>query len=62
VPSPQSEKSYTATPAKPEEGRTAADAKGATRSSGKGRREKGDSNPPGSEIPPEPGVPPTERK
>ena len=60
-PSPQSEKSYTATPSKPEEGRPVADAKGTTPESGTARREAG-AKPPGSEIPPEPGVPPTERK
>lgn len=60
-PSPQSEKSYTATPSKPEEGRPVADSKGTTPESGTARREVG-SKPHGSEIQPEPGVPPTERK
>jgi NADH-quinone oxidoreductase subunit E len=67
-PSPQSDKSYTATPSKPGEGRTAADAKGTTPGSGTPqsdaptRRDGSDVKPPGTEIPPEPGVAPTERK
>ena len=67
VPAPRTEKSYTGTPAKPEEGRTAADAKAAEPASEapakparRPRQRK--AKPPGSETPPEPGVPPTERK
>jgi NADH-quinone oxidoreductase subunit E len=67
-PSPQSGKSYTATPSKPEDGRMTADAKGTTPVSGMppsdtpSRRDGSDVKPPGTEIPPEPGVAPTERK
>jgi NADH-quinone oxidoreductase subunit E len=67
-PSPQSGKSYTATPSKPEEGRTAADSQGTTPIAGtppsqaETRRDGSDGKPPGSEIPPGPGVAPTERK
>jgi NADH-quinone oxidoreductase subunit E len=67
-PSPQSDKSYTATPSKPEEGRTAAGSQGTTPVSGtppsqaETRRDGSDVKPPGSEIPPGPGVAPTERK
>jgi NADH-quinone oxidoreductase subunit E len=67
-PSPQSGKSYTATPSKPEDGRMTADAKGTTPVSGTppsdtpSRRDGSDVKPPGTEIPPEPGVAPTERK
>ena len=65
---PQSDKSYTATPSKPEEGRVAARAKGTTPEAGtppskaKTRRGGRQAKPPASEIPPEPGVPPTKRK
>lgn len=67
VPSPQTGKSYTGTPAKPEEGRPTAAPKG-TQAGGAGarggtpRRDDAPGKPPGSEIPPEPGVPPTKRK
>jgi NADH-quinone oxidoreductase subunit E len=67
-PSPQSDKSYTGTPSKPEDGRTTAGARGTTPVSGTPpshaptRRDGSDVKPPGTEIPPEPGVPPTERK
>ena len=67
-PAPQSDKSYTGTPSKPEDGRTAAGAQGTTPASGTppsegaGRRDGSDTKPPGSEIPPQPGVPPMERK
>jgi len=67
-PSPQSDKSYTATPSKPEEGRTVADAKGTTPVAGtppsdaRTRRDGSDVKPPGTEIRPEPGVAPTEHK
>jgi NADH-quinone oxidoreductase subunit E len=67
VPAPQTEKSYTGTPAKPEDGRTTADAKptapaseAPAKSARRPRQRK--AKPPGSDIPPEPGVPPTERK
>jgi NADH-quinone oxidoreductase subunit E len=67
VPSPQTEKSYTGTPAKPGEGRVTAAPKGtqpgaAAAPRGAPRRDDTPAKPPGSEIPPEPGVPPTERK
>jgi NADH-quinone oxidoreductase subunit E len=66
VPAPQTEKSYTATPAKPEEGRTTADTKAApaaeTPAKPARRPRQRKAKPPGSETPPEPGVPPTERK
>ena len=62
VPSPQSGTSYTGTPAKPDEGRPAAGSKGTTPVSGSARRKGADTKPAGSEIPPEPGVPPKERK
>jgi NADH-quinone oxidoreductase subunit E len=67
-PSPQSDKSYTATPSNPSGGRVVADAKGTTPGSGTPqsdaptRRDGSDTKPPGTEIPPEPGVAPTERK
>src|SRR5215217_6769154 len=67
-PSPQSGKSYTATPSKPENGRMTADSKGTTPVSGTppsdtpSRRDGSDAKPPGTEIPSEPGVAPTERK
>lgn len=68
VPAPQTDKSYTATPSKPEDGRTVADAKGTAPGSGTppsatdARRDGSDVKPPGTEIPSEPGVAPTERK
>jgi len=68
VTAPQSNKSYTATPAKPEEGRLVADAKGTTPEAGtppskaETRRDGSETKPVGSDIPPQPGVPPTERK
>jgi NADH-quinone oxidoreductase subunit E len=68
VPAPQSDKSYTATPVKPEADRVVADARGTTPVSGTPpseagtRRDDSETKPPGSDIPPEPGVPPTERK
>jgi NADH-quinone oxidoreductase subunit E len=67
-PAPQSDKSYTATPSKPEAGRPVADAGGTTPVSGTppsdttGRRDGSDVKPPGTEIPAEPGVAPKERK
>jgi NADH-quinone oxidoreductase subunit E len=67
VPAPRSGKSYTGTPSKPEEGRTTAAPKG-TKPAGTPASEAGAprdgsaTEPPGSEIPPEPGVAPTERK
>jgi NADH-quinone oxidoreductase subunit E len=67
VPSPHTEKSYTGTPAKPEEGRTTAAPKGkqpgAVAAPGREpRRDDTPAKPPGADIPPEPGVPPTKRK
>jgi NADH-quinone oxidoreductase subunit E len=67
VTAPQSTKSYTMTPSKPEEGRTVAEAKGTTPEAGtppaKARKRRGsETKPAGSEIPPQPGVPPTEEK
>ena len=66
VPSPQTEKSYAGTPAKPEEGRPTAAPKsaqpGAAAPKGAPRRDDTPAKPPGSELPPEPGVPPTKRK
>jgi NADH-quinone oxidoreductase subunit E len=62
VPAPQSGTSYTGTPAKADEGRPTAEAKGTTPVSSKPRRKRGDAKPAGTEIPPEPGVPPKERK
>jgi len=68
VTAPQSKKSYTMTPSKPEEGRVVADAKGTTPEAGKPpskarkRRDGSATKTAGSEIPPQPGVPPTERK
>jgi NADH-quinone oxidoreductase subunit E len=61
VPAPATEKSYVGTPAKPEGGRPTARAKAKPSRSGS-RGKQGDGDPPGTEIPPEPGVPPTERK
>jgi NADH-quinone oxidoreductase subunit E len=66
VPAPRTEKSYTATPVKPEDGRTTADApataaaEAAAKPARRPRQRK--AKPPGSDIPPETGVPPTERK
>jgi len=67
VTAPQSTKSYTMTPSKPEEGRTVAEAKGTTPEAGtppsKTRKRRGsETKPASSEIPPQPGVPPTEDK
>ena len=67
VPAPQTDKSYTATPAKPEDGRLSADSKGTAPGSGtppqsESRPDGTAPKPPGADIPPEPGVPPTERK
>ncbi|HEX2727881.1 MAG TPA: NADH-quinone oxidoreductase subunit NuoE [Beijerinckiaceae bacterium] len=67
VPSPQTEKSYTGTPSKQDEGRTTAAPKGvdpgAAGAPGRTpRRDDTPAKPPGSDIPPEPGVPPTKRK
>jgi NADH-quinone oxidoreductase subunit E len=66
VPAPRTEKSYTATPAKPEEGRASADAPAAAASQAPAkparRPRQRKAKPPGSDIPPGPGVPPTERK
>jgi NADH-quinone oxidoreductase subunit E len=63
-PKPQSNKSYTPTPSKPEEGRTVAGSKGTTPVAGTPPSEGGadpqarPGKPVGSEIPPDPGVPP----
>ena len=66
VPAPRTEKSYTATPSKPEDGRTTADAPAAAASDAPAkparRPRQRKAKPSGSDIPPEPGVPPTERK
>jgi NADH-quinone oxidoreductase subunit E len=65
IPSPQTEKSYTGTPAKPGEGRPTAAPKGKQPGAAPGgspRRDDTPAKPLGSELPPEPGVPPTKRK
>jgi NADH-quinone oxidoreductase subunit E len=68
VPTPQSDKSYTATPAKARKRRSTAAAKGTAPVTGtpssdtEARHDGRETKPAGSELPTEPGVPPTKRK